>query len=41
VNDIVAALDAHHPGDSVNVTWLDTSGQRHGATVKLIAGPPA
>jgi S1-C subfamily serine protease len=41
VNDIVAALDAHHPGDSVNVTWMDTSGQRHGATVKLIAGPPA
>jgi len=41
VNDIIAALDAHHPGDSVSVTWVDTSGQRHGASVKLVAGPPA
>ena len=41
VNDIVAALDSHHPGDSVTVTWQDTSGQSHEATVKLIAGPPA
>jgi S1-C subfamily serine protease len=41
VQDIVAALDSHHPGDSVQVTWVDTSGQRHGASIKLIAGPPA
>jgi len=41
VNDIVAALDTHRPGDSVTVTWVDTSGQRHGASVKLVAGPPA
>jgi S1-C subfamily serine protease len=41
VNDIVAALDAHHPGDSVSVTWVDGSGQQHQANVKLIAGPPA
>jgi len=41
VSDVVAALDAHHPGDSVTVTWVDSSGQRHGASVKLVAGPPA
>jgi S1-C subfamily serine protease len=41
VDDIVAALDSHHPGDSVTVTWVDTSGQQHTANVKLIAGPPA
>jgi S1-C subfamily serine protease len=41
VNDIIAALDSHHPGDSVTVTWQDGSGQQHQATVKLIAGPPA
>jgi S1-C subfamily serine protease len=41
VNDIIAALDAHHPGDTVTITWVDASGQRHGASVKLIAGPPA
>jgi S1-C subfamily serine protease len=41
VEDIIAALDSHHPGDSVQVTWVDTSGQRHGSSIKLIAGPPA
>jgi S1-C subfamily serine protease len=41
VNDIIAALDSYHPGDSVTVTWQDGSGQRHQASVKLIAGPPA
>jgi S1-C subfamily serine protease len=41
VNDIVASLDSHHPGDSVDVTWQDGSGQSHQANVKLIAGPPA
>jgi S1-C subfamily serine protease len=41
VNDIIAALDSHRPGDSVTVTWQDASGQRHGASIKLIAGPPA
>jgi S1-C subfamily serine protease len=41
VNDIIAALDSHHPGDSVTVSWTDTSGQQHQASVKLIAGPPA
>ncbi len=41
VNDIISALDSHHPGDSVKVSWVDSSGQRHQATVKLVSGPPA
>jgi S1-C subfamily serine protease len=41
VNDIISALDSHHPGDSVKVSWEDSSGQSHQATVKLVSGPPA
>jgi S1-C subfamily serine protease len=36
-----AALEQHHPGDSVNVGWTDQSGQAHSATVTLITGPAA
>jgi S1-C subfamily serine protease len=35
------ALVAHHPGDEVQVTWLDTSGQQHTATLTLGTGPAA
>lgn len=41
VDDLVAALDPHHPGDSVSVTWLDPSGHEHTETIELISGPPA
>ena len=41
VDDIISALDSHHPGDSVKVSWVDSSGQSHQATVKLVSGPPA
>jgi S1-C subfamily serine protease len=34
-------LSAHHPGDSVQLRWTDSSGQTHAATVKLASGPPA
>jgi S1-C subfamily serine protease len=34
-------LSAHHPGDSVQLQWTDTSGQTHTATVKLASGPAA
>ena len=34
-------LSAHHPGDSVQLQWTDTSGQTHAATVKLASGPAA
>ncbi len=41
LDDIRAALDSHHPGDDVTVTWVDSGGQSHSASLTLIAGPPA
>jgi S1-C subfamily serine protease len=38
---LTAALIPHHPGDKVQITWTDTSGQSHTATVQLASGPPA
>jgi len=32
-------VGAHHPGDEVQITWTDTSGQEHTQTVTLAAGP--
>lgn len=37
---LTSVLDGHHPGDSVQLTWLDPSGQQHDATVRLETGPP-
>jgi S1-C subfamily serine protease len=34
-------LSAHHPGDSVQLQWVDPSGATHTATVTLASGPPA
>ncbi|HEY2812416.1 MAG TPA: trypsin-like peptidase domain-containing protein [Acidimicrobiales bacterium] len=39
--DIVSALDSHHPGDGVKVTWTDGNGNQQTATVQLESGPPA
>ncbi|CAM5365137.1 S1C family serine protease [Leifsonia shinshuensis] len=39
--DLTAALAAHHPGDSVAVTWTDASGSSHTAQVTLAQGPVA
>jgi S1-C subfamily serine protease len=36
-----AAMTGHHPGDSVNVTWVDQAGRQHSAAITLIPGPPA
>jgi S1-C subfamily serine protease len=36
-----AALEQHHPGDSVTIGWTDQSGQTHTATVTLANGPAA
>jgi S1-C subfamily serine protease len=36
-----AALERHHPGDSVTIRWTDQSGQTQSATVVLTTGPPA
>jgi S1-C subfamily serine protease len=34
-------LHGHHPGDKVEVTWTDTSGDTQSATVTLMEGPAA
>jgi S1-C subfamily serine protease len=34
-------LSAHHPGDTVQLRWIDPAGQAHTAAVKLASGPPA
>jgi len=34
-------LASHEPGESVTVTWVDTTGDTHSASVTLIAGPVA
>jgi S1-C subfamily serine protease len=38
---ISAALVPLHPGDKVQLGWVDSSGQSHTATVDLGSGPPA
>ncbi len=37
---IIAALQVKHPGDRVNVTWVDRYGEGTTATVTLASGPP-
>ena len=39
--DISHALVKYHPGDSISITWLDSSGQSHTSTVTLTTGPAA
>ena len=39
--ELRTALEAKHPGDSVRITWIDSSGSTRHASVKLGAGPPA
>ncbi|HEY8828357.1 MAG TPA: trypsin-like peptidase domain-containing protein [Jatrophihabitantaceae bacterium] len=34
------AVAAHRPGQSVEVSWLDTAGRTHTATITLATGPP-
>jgi len=36
-----AALEQHHPGDSVTIGWTDQAGQSHSASVTLVNGPAA
>ena len=33
-------LSNYHPGNSVSVTWEDTSGGQHTASIDLITAPP-
>jgi S1-C subfamily serine protease len=34
-------LDGYHPGDKVTISWTDSSGSNHHASVTLTKGPPA
>ena len=36
---IADLLIPHHPGDTVQVQWIDQSGQTHSASVRLAGGP--
>lgn len=38
---IAATLKSHDPGDKVKITWTDTDGGSHSATVTLAEGPAA
>jgi S1-C subfamily serine protease len=40
-SDLTQVISAHHPGDSVKVTWTDQGGRTHSATVRLATGPAA
>jgi S1-C subfamily serine protease len=39
--DVAHALVKYHPGDSISVSWTDTSGQSHTSTLTLASGPSA
>ncbi|MGH3783533.1 MAG: trypsin-like peptidase domain-containing protein [Pseudonocardiaceae bacterium] len=36
---MITLLVGHHPGDLVALTWVDSAGQQHNATVALAVGP--
>jgi S1-C subfamily serine protease len=36
---LLSLMDTHHPGDRVTVTWVDSSGGSHSATIALVSGP--
>jgi S1-C subfamily serine protease len=38
---VATVMEAHHPGDSVSISWTDQSGQQHTATATLTTGPAA
>ena len=37
---LLNVMETHHPGDNVVVTWLDSSGRSHTATIRLATGTP-
>jgi len=39
-SSLVAVKDRYHPGDKVQVVWLDSSNVRHTATITLATGTP-
>ena len=38
-SSLTGVLARYHPGQTVSVTWMDTSGQRHMSSVTLTSGP--
>jgi S1-C subfamily serine protease len=38
---VQSALETHHPGDHVTISWMDQAGQTQTATVVLTTGPAA
>jgi S1-C subfamily serine protease len=40
-SDLQAALEPHHPGDGIAISWTDQAGQTHTGTVVLVTGPAA
>jgi S1-C subfamily serine protease len=39
-NDLLTILSAYKPGDTVSITWVDTSGRSTTSRLTLAAGPP-
>lgn len=37
---LTTVLTGHHPGDEMDLTWIDVAGQQHTATLRLAPGPP-
>jgi S1-C subfamily serine protease len=38
-NSLTQIIDRYHPGDSVEIGWVDTTGQTHQGAVQLATGP--
>jgi S1-C subfamily serine protease len=39
-SDLTSLMFEYHPGDKVDLTWVDQSGNSHSDTLTLVAGPP-
>jgi S1-C subfamily serine protease len=39
-SDLTALMFRYHPGDQVEITWVDQNGSSHSDTLTLVAGPP-
>ena len=39
-SDLTSLMFEYHPGDKVDITWLDQNGDSHSDTLTLVAGPP-
>ncbi len=39
LDELTAALHAHHAGDKVDITWIDATGAHHTVAATLVVGP--